>query len=149
LSGRTGKKQRRTGIPSGPRNAGGYTLVEMLVVAAIIVTVMAMVVFFMMSAKRSGQRDECQEEYWRQLALLQAVLKKDLRNAVVLEGEEGNYSIKTASMDTDGRLKLREVTYVVKDSEGTVERIDETGAKRYEFKEYLEDRQFVFKLEQH
>ena len=102
-----------------------------------------------MSAKRSGQRDERQEEYWRQLALLQAVLKKDLRNAVEIQGEEGNYQIMTASIDADGQLKLREVTYVVKDRKGIVERTDETGAKRYEFKEYLEDRRFVFKLQQH
>lgn len=140
----------RLNRPSGEAgNWAGYTLVEMLVVAAIIVTVMATVVFFMMSAKRSGQRDERQEEYWRQLALLQAVLKKDLRNAVEIQGEEGNYQIMTASIDADGQLKLREVTYVVKDRKGIVERTDETGAKRYEFKEYLEDRRFVFKLQQH
>ena len=131
------------------KNTGGYTLVEMLVVAAIIVSVMAVVVFFMSSGQRSAERDERQEEYWRQLALLQAVLKRDLRNAVFLQEDENSYLIKTASMETDGQLKLREVKYVVKDREGIVERIDETGAKRYEFKEYLEDRKFVFKLTRH
>lgn len=125
----------------------GYTLIEIIVVAALISLTLGSWFFVSMSSKKADKKLEQSQEYYRLLIMLQSTLKRDVRSALNIKvTENGNYLIDVIrSVSEDGPV-ISSIIYRKENQGKTIHRIEDNKTLIYDFSQFTHMKSFTFEL---
>ena len=127
-----------------------FTMIEIIVVAAIMCGSLGMLIFWQRSSNSANQISAQEQEYANLLSRLSAALRADLRSAASISHPGSTtWVLSVWSPDEKGVPVLDEVRYSVSGKDGAV--VSRSGYGRnvvFDFAGLLGGKRFVFEIEQ-
>ena len=140
------KKANTTEKNSSTTNKG-YTLIEIIVVAAIITIAISSWLFVTVSTERLGKKEDLNQEYYRLLIKLQSTLRRDIRSATKIQLESYNEYmldvIKSVSLEGPVIHKIR---YKKISTRRVIHRIENDKITVWDFSQFPKSKKFTFEL---
>jgi len=125
----------------------GYTLIEIIVVAAIIALALGSWLFVSMSSQKMGKKQELSQEYYRLVIKLQSTLKRDLRSALtVIKRDNGNCLIEVIRSLSETGPEVTTVIYKKESGGKIISRLEEDKREIYDFTQFPDCEKFSFEL---